>query len=83
MYYLYVIYGIFISILIIENHSCFARIIRRNSVEYEKLGFTGSDIELSCELTNYYGSDVLWRKVEGVTFIFLNILKICCVNFYF
>lgn len=66
MHYSYVIYGLLISILVIGKHSCFARIIRRNSVEYEKIGFTGSDIELSCELTNYYGSDVLWRKVEGV-----------------
>ena len=73
MHYLYVIYGLLISILFIEEHGCFARIIRRNSVEYEKTGFTGSDIELGCELTNYYGSDVLWRKVEGVCLLILKL----------
>jgi hypothetical protein len=62
--------GLLVFILISifsEKFISHARIIRRTRNGYDARGEVNSNVELSCELTNYYRSDVIWRKVEGVS----------------
>ena len=66
---LVVVYGLFLLILMCQNGQklgAHARIIRRTKNDYDVQSTINSHVEISCELTNYYRSDVIWRKVQGV-----------------
>ncbi len=65
----FVINCLFVLILTsayVDKFSLNARIIRRTRNDYDMRGTVNSNVELSCELTNYYRGDVIWRKLEGV-----------------
>ena len=76
--------GIFVLIFInvfVEKFSLHARIIRRTKNDYDMRGTVNSNVELSCELTNYYRGDVIWRKLEGVSFFLIYSSKLFGISF--
>lgn len=67
-------YVIFMIIIFCSFDNGLSRIIFRRSDAIQKTALVNSNVELTCDLTGYYGSDVQWRKVEGVCV--LNILNL-------
>jgi hypothetical protein len=59
-------YVIFMTIIFCLFENGLSRIIFRRSNPIHKTALLNSNVELTCDLTAYYGSDVQWRKVEGV-----------------
>lgn len=34
--------------------------------KFDRQAYVGTNVELECDLRNYYDADVQWRKLEGV-----------------
>lgn len=56
---------ILINACLDKQLASYARIIRRTKNDHDTISTINSNVELSCELTYYYRSDVVWRKREG------------------
>jgi hypothetical protein len=59
-------------------------IITRGIEKFDKQTTLGTNVELSCELTDYYASEVQWRKLEGVCYIitFENSISSLILSFF-
>lgn len=57
------IYGV----LLITSSCVQAKTINHRKDTTEIKSVTHSTVELKCKLTYQYGSDVIWRKLEGVS----------------
>lgn len=68
--------GVLVVFLIsISSESTLAAIIVRSvtNSRFDQHVSVGDKASLNCELTDAYGSQIKWRKVEGVSFTLISI----------
>lgn len=61
---------VLVSLAALLSTKGFASIVELSEVKkFDRQAYIGSNVELECDLKNFYDSPVLWRKLVGVSFV--------------
>lgn len=80
---------VLVSLAALLSTRGFASIVELNEVKkFDRQAYIGSNVELECDLKNFYDSPVLWRKLVGVSFVgvlyymSISVLLLLCFFYY-